>query len=1193
MAKKVVFELESPIISSISEPITTKELVDRLRNVCDQLSALDQDLVDLDSLAEIKKDLVNQKLIKHNNQGVQAYVSCCLAEILRLYAPDAPYTATQLTNIFRLFISQFKKLLDEESPYYLNLYNLLKRVVEVKSIALMTDLPAAEKLTDELFKGIYDICKHSAFPEKVDTLISDLLSEVISESDSISLPVLKLILNKFMANKTVSDSQHKNIRVPGFSITLNICKTNTDRLSRQVTQYFSEVIYEVTANENGTNQVSLDPDTLDQLRKLHGLCIEIWKYVPDLLLSVMGVLDNELDADSEQIRELATLTIGKIASVQPSDVNFVKVHQDSWNNWRKKILDISSRVRASWVSATFNIIENRTDINDDIVTGITKALLDTDLHVRLNTVKVFNKLQPETFVSKLLSRSIMDVLIHLLREKNYEIRKESISFVSNLYNRTFIDLYAADKKLDDTIGTIPSAILNLVYINSTEINQHLDLALFEKILPFDNIDENRARRCLTVLKHLDTKARSAFVAILKRQRQLSDVLTQFVGLCEAYNGGNPADKENKETLIKKIDKVSNWISLSIPPDIRPISCLNRFVAENSKRYYKLIKIAISTESNYDTVRNALKELFNHLSSPSKEKTSMDSAQVTPEQMVSTFKLLLYRTAVIISNQSNMHSLFEIANQNGELANTAQELIETISETSPAVFKSQIHQFTNILRSICSAKSYHKATEERSLVKTLKTIYHYAKQYPQEMNMDESLTIALQFICEKGTPTESRFAVKILGLQGEKSILKRILATIYPLDDTSEHLASHLCVISEMFLLDDSLLESVESDLTSTLIKDYLLKNKIKQKEDHSEFVSDDELETKEFTSCAIKIYSLKVIVNRLRASHDAENSKELAEPVLKLLFFIIGNSGEIVNEKDSSYPSPQHFKTRLRLMAGLSFLKLAKYPTYSKMMKPSLVYRLIFLVQDENETIREAFLNELQKYLAENHISDKFLPLVFFTAYEPLDGLKAKTLTWMRSTYKRFSSDKSKPLIFEKSLVRLIHMIAHFPEFVDSLKILPKEPEKASLVPTLISASEYIIEFLEVVATEKNISLLYYLATQVKKYQDGLFSAADYDLDENPVIYNLYRVSELAQVCIKLLSLSKSWNVQTWPGKVQLPGDIFSSMKSIKEAQDIVSISFLPDQVVVEVENAVRARIARTNSRKDGLRRNKRIKTAA
>lgn len=48
------------------------------------------------SLDAVIAELVNETLINHKDKGVRAYTACCLADILRLCAPDAPYTPSQL-----------------------------------------------------------------------------------------------------------------------------------------------------------------------------------------------------------------------------------------------------------------------------------------------------------------------------------------------------------------------------------------------------------------------------------------------------------------------------------------------------------------------------------------------------------------------------------------------------------------------------------------------------------------------------------------------------------------------------------------------------------------------------------------------------------------------------------------------------------------------------------------------------------------------------------------------------------------------------------------------------------------------------------------------------------------------------------------------------------------------------------------
>lgn len=72
------------------------ELQKRLRALHEELAEIDQDLIDTTSLDSVAKALLAPALLLHKERGVKAYLACCLADILRLYAPEAPYTQAEL-----------------------------------------------------------------------------------------------------------------------------------------------------------------------------------------------------------------------------------------------------------------------------------------------------------------------------------------------------------------------------------------------------------------------------------------------------------------------------------------------------------------------------------------------------------------------------------------------------------------------------------------------------------------------------------------------------------------------------------------------------------------------------------------------------------------------------------------------------------------------------------------------------------------------------------------------------------------------------------------------------------------------------------------------------------------------------------------------------------------------------------------
>jgi sister-chromatid-cohesion protein PDS5 len=76
--------------------IPVADLLSRLQNLSQELKSLEQDQVDRTSFTRVAQDLASANLIGHKDKGIRAYTACCVVDILRLCAPDAPFKNAQL-----------------------------------------------------------------------------------------------------------------------------------------------------------------------------------------------------------------------------------------------------------------------------------------------------------------------------------------------------------------------------------------------------------------------------------------------------------------------------------------------------------------------------------------------------------------------------------------------------------------------------------------------------------------------------------------------------------------------------------------------------------------------------------------------------------------------------------------------------------------------------------------------------------------------------------------------------------------------------------------------------------------------------------------------------------------------------------------------------------------------------------------
>jgi sister-chromatid-cohesion protein PDS5 len=67
-----------------------------LQKLSEVLEQHDQDHDETSSLDEIAAALIQASILKHQKEEVRLLAALCLADIIRIYAPEAPYDATQL-----------------------------------------------------------------------------------------------------------------------------------------------------------------------------------------------------------------------------------------------------------------------------------------------------------------------------------------------------------------------------------------------------------------------------------------------------------------------------------------------------------------------------------------------------------------------------------------------------------------------------------------------------------------------------------------------------------------------------------------------------------------------------------------------------------------------------------------------------------------------------------------------------------------------------------------------------------------------------------------------------------------------------------------------------------------------------------------------------------------------------------------
>ncbi|KAF1847564.1 uncharacterized protein K460DRAFT_392893 [Cucurbitaria berberidis CBS 394.84] len=345
--KKLKFK--QPLVGRPGKQIGVGDLLTRLKALLDELRTISQEEAHRDSLMPVAQELAHQSLLQHKDNGVRAWTICCIVDMLKLFAPDAPYPGSKLKEIFSVIILKMMPLLSDPShPYNSQHMYVLRSLSEWKSILLINEIPGSDQLTSALFTTCFDVLSGPSKSESGEELnknvehnMTEVLSNIIDEAPAVTHDVVDVVVAQFLWADPITlggsakgkksaqlDAKQTTLRrkeaPPAYNMAKNICNAFPEKMARLIGNYFSSVIVDFTNSGGSFKKHARDDEDegpkgpsdedIDEANKAHRLLRELWKCCPGVLQEIIPHLQDELGTESVQLRQLATETFGDMIS---------------------------------------------------------------------------------------------------------------------------------------------------------------------------------------------------------------------------------------------------------------------------------------------------------------------------------------------------------------------------------------------------------------------------------------------------------------------------------------------------------------------------------------------------------------------------------------------------------------------------------------------------------------------------------------------------------------------------------------------------------------------------------------------------------------------------------------------------------------------------------------------------------------
>ncbi|XP_069833645.1 sister chromatid cohesion protein PDS5 homolog A isoform X2 [Dendropsophus ebraccatus] len=989
-----------PGVKDITDKITNDEVVKRLKMVVKTFMDMDQDSEDeKQQYLPLALHLSSEFFLRNPNKDVRLLVACCLADIFRIYAPEAPYTShDKLKDIFLFITRQLKGLEDTKSPQFNRYFYLLENLAWVKSYNICFELEDCNEIFIQLFKTLFSVINNS-HNQKVQMHMLDLMSSITMEGDGVTQELLDSILINLIP-------AHKNLNKQAFDLAKVLLKRTVQTIEPCIANFFNQVLV------LGKSSVS------DLSEHVFDLIQELFAIDPNLLISVMPQLEFKLKSNDGEERLAVVRLLAKLFGSKDSDL--ANQNRPLWQCFLGRFNDIHVPVRLESVKFASHCLMNHPDLAKDLTEFLKVRSHDPEEAIRHDVIVTII-----TAGKKDLSL-VNDQLLGFVRErtldKRWRVRKEAMMGLAQLYKKYCLHAEAG-KEAAEKVSWIKDKLLHIYYQNSID-DKLLVEKIFAQYLVPHNLETEERMKCLYYLyASLDPNAVKALNEMWKCQNMLRSHVRELLDLHK-----QPASEANNSAMFGKLMTIAK--NLPDPGKAQDfVKKFNQVLGDDEKLRCQL-ELLISPTCSCKQADVCVREIARKLANP-KQPTN---------PFLEMVKFLLERIAPVHIDSEAISALVKLMNKSIEgtaddeeegvspdsAIRAGLELLKVLSFTHPTAFHSA-ETYESFLQ--CLRMDDDKVAE--AAIQIFRNTGHRIEiDLPQ---IRSALIPVLHQKAKRGTPHQAKQAVHCIhAIFSNKEVQ---LAQIFePLSrslnaDVPEQLVTPLVSLGHISMLaPDQFASPMKSVVANFIVKDLLMNDRTNGDKNGKLWSPDEEVSPEVLA----KVQAIKLLVRWLLGMKN--NQSKSANSTLRLLSAMLVSEGDLTEHKRISKSD----MSRLRLAAGGAIMKLAQEPCYHEIITPEQFQLCALVINDECYQVRQIFAQKLHKALVKLQLPLEYMAIFALCAKDPVKERRAharqcllKNISIRREYIKQnpIANEKLLSLLPEYVVPYMIHLLAHDPDF--------------------------------------------------------------------------------------------------------------------------------------------------------------------
>lgn len=1058
--------------------------------------------------------LVDSRLIQHKDTAVSMQCARCIAEIIRICAPDAPYDDTMLRPIFALFMKHLENVNRVNGPDFAEIFELLRSLADVKCFILMAfaDMDA----TVRLFGQFFDTVHRDHFDTRVAELMLQIMQDILMELEEVPVEILELILGKL---------ELREERPEAYQLAKHLLARAVGALEGPVTRHLTELLdnsrQEVTAMESSgkINKKHVAAVTAEAQDHVFRVLYELFCVHPDLLLHVLPILESDLGNANVLWRQMVVDVLCRICSVPGSRVSLDNV--STFTALLDRFRDRDTDIRVTLVNFAGDLMmshervdwDNKPSAQDTLETRLIERTLDAEESVRLRACETISQLAIKAHPT--VTRAMLEALSKRCIDQKLTVSRAAVMGLAQAYHDYE---QRSDEPSADEFGQfawIPASLLEQWESCPALVEEALDQVIFGDV-SVSVVD--RAHRLIKLLHSVsdDASAGRALAKLLEAKAQGQKAFENLLRLAPRKQKLDSQDEQQYADATRQLSHVFKEMPESSSAGLR----INKiFELMQTSSVSKACKVLLDPSSPYKEIRKAEEHL---------------EAQVKAKKLkpTSSYVCVFRRVSFALFNREMVPELFSSLDEYVEeddfsSQDSLLQFLVVLSSAFPGLMEDSVAALTGYIQ---------KVGQNPKLRSVALSILANAAPCVFEADPASAKTLkkGLVKIATSGTPKEAKYAVRaILGIYpaSEKAdLIDSVIAYFSPLpaDGVDED--------------DDEKLEVALVSMTAVLEKDRACFTDL---DSVAQSILEQVLGSKAGSAqrCVCIARALK-FMSIYAAGSGADERVEKVTSTTQVLEAILLDKKFTAEEEKAGTAS------LLRIAATRAVLRIACERDLDRLIGPKLFEAATWIFASAAES-QDAKLRLLSK-LSANVVKLNVRFLCAAAVSGALDSFAAvrsegQSVLARMIAYKRFWLKKAQTAVAqdpnrvrqarafglpEYATPHLVHLLAHSPSF---------DANNFSGAMRVIKCF-----FDAVLKNEHNFTFLQSYMDELKRHKD----AAEPDRTAE-----LVTVCEISRKYLAEQSLAKHWSQHAQPTACIVPRQLFRDLDENEKA----GASLLPE----------------------------------